>query len=176
MATKNWQDEVRDSVHKIWLAGLGALAVAEESGSKLFGDLVQEGERFEARGKQQVDQAVQGAQGAVNEAASQARRVAEGTRKAAESLLGRTGDSLDETVARALAKVGVPTRDEINALSRRVEELTRAVERLREQQSKPPAKAPGSAAGVGAPGGLPDIATPDDVVTTTADVTTGPRG
>jgi len=33
---KNTQDDLKDSVHRIWLAGLGALAAAEEEGSKLF--------------------------------------------------------------------------------------------------------------------------------------------
>jgi hypothetical protein len=43
----------KDSAHKIWLAGLGALglAAAEEEGTKLFSDLVYCGRELEARGK-----------------------------------------------------------------------------------------------------------------------------
>ncbi|MGB5658402.1 MAG: phasin family protein, partial [Thermoanaerobaculia bacterium] len=38
------QNEVVQSAQKIWLAGIGALATAEEEGSKLFNSLVKKGE------------------------------------------------------------------------------------------------------------------------------------
>ena len=40
---KELQNELTDSAHKIWLAGLGAFAAAEEGGSKLFKSLVEAG-------------------------------------------------------------------------------------------------------------------------------------
>jgi len=159
MATKSWQDEVRESAHKIWLAGLGALAVAEQEGSKLFSELVQQGERYEEQTKQRTRDAVEGAQGVASDAAERARKVADSARQAAQELWGKAGTGVDESVARVLQKVGVPTRDEIAALSRRVEELTRAVERLRGTESASP---------------LPRIVTEDDV-TTTQDVETQPK-
>jgi poly(hydroxyalkanoate) granule-associated protein len=160
MATKSWQDEVRESAHKIWLAGLGALAVAEQEGSKLFNELVQQGERYEEQTKQRTREVVEGAQSVAGDAAERARKVADSARQAAQELWGRAGSGVDESVARALQKVGVPTRDEIAALSRRVEELTRAVERLRggDTTASP----------------VPRIVTEDDV-TTTQDVETAPK-
>ena len=160
MATKNWQDEVRESAHKIWLAGLGALAIAEQEGSKIFTELVQHGERYEEQTKQRTREVLEGAQSAASDAADRARKVAEGARQAAQELWGKTGSGFDESVARALQKVGVPTRDEIAALSRRVEELTRAVERLRGGEGPSPA--------------VPHIVTGADV-TTTQDVETAPK-
>jgi len=159
MATKSWQDEVRESAHKIWLAGLGALAVAEQEGSKLFSELVQQGERYEEQTKQRTRDAVEGAQSVASDAAERARKVADSARQAAQELWGKAGTGVDESVARVLQKVGVPTRDEIAALSRRVEELTRAVERLRGTEGASP---------------LPRIVTEDDV-TTTQDVETQPK-
>ncbi len=161
MATKNWQDEVRESAHKIWLAGLGALAVAEQEGSKLFNELVQHGEKYEGEAKARAKDVAESAQSAASDAAAQAKKVAEAARRAAEGLWTKTGDGLEESVARAMCWVGIPTRDEIAALSRRVEELTLAVGRLRDH-----------APAAGSP--LPDITTKDDV-TTTADVTTPPE-
>jgi polyhydroxyalkanoate synthesis regulator phasin len=49
--------DMMESAHKIWLAGLGAMAVAEEEGSKLFKNLVDRGHDIEDRGKQQVERA-----------------------------------------------------------------------------------------------------------------------
>ena len=34
--TKNLQDELKESAHRIWLAGLGALAAAGEEGTNVF--------------------------------------------------------------------------------------------------------------------------------------------
>ena len=61
MAKKGWQDDARESAHRIWLAGLGALAKAEEEGSKLFKNLVREGERYETAGKATVKSGIGGA-------------------------------------------------------------------------------------------------------------------
>ena len=43
------QDELKDSAHRIWLAGLGALAAAEEEGVKVFSRLVDRGRDVESR-------------------------------------------------------------------------------------------------------------------------------
>jgi poly(hydroxyalkanoate) granule-associated protein len=134
MAKKDWQKDVRESAHRIWLAGLGAMARAEAEGSKLFSTLVKEGERLQSKGKVGWKDVRRD----VEQAATRARRGAEGA-------LGKLEETFDEQVARTLNRVGVPSRDEISALGRRVEELTHAVERLREGKERGAA-----AAGAGA--------------------------
>ena len=61
MDDKKLQDDLKDSAHKIWLAGLGALAAAEQEGTKMFNRLVDRGREVESRGKvdfkEQVGQA-----------------------------------------------------------------------------------------------------------------------
>lgn len=195
MANKDWQKDARESAHRIWLAGLGALATAEQEGSKLFSTLVNEGERFQSKGKVQWDEV----RNELEQAATKARRGAEGA-------LGKLEEGFDEQVARTLHRVGVPTREEIAALGRRVEELTHAVERLRARQERATAGARGGGAGArtgasgraakpaaagsaaGRPGGasgakkaarkaspLPKKITTTRHVITTADVKTRPR-
>ena len=39
--------DLRDTIHRVWLAGLGALVAAEREGGSLFRDLVQKGEEVE---------------------------------------------------------------------------------------------------------------------------------
>ena len=109
---KNVQDELKDSVHRIWLAGLGALAAAEEEGSKLFSRLVDRGRDVEAKGKVEVDK--------VNE---KVRVEVDKAKAKAESAFENWGDKLDEKLSSALNRLGVPTRDEIRNLTLRVEEL-----------------------------------------------------
>ncbi|HXU31429.1 MAG TPA: phasin family protein [Thermoanaerobaculia bacterium] len=111
MATqeKKIQDEVKDSAHRIWLAGLGALAAAEEEGSKLFSRLVERGKGFEADGKDQFAKA----------------------KKKAEKVYEDVSETVDEKVTAALHRLGVPTREEIKRLTKKVEELTAKVEQLK---------------------------------------------
>jgi poly(hydroxyalkanoate) granule-associated protein len=114
------QDDVKETAHRIWLAGLGALAAAEEEGTKLFSRLVDRGRDVESRGKVEVDKVVDKANEVVDKAKSKA---------------GSTWDDLgskdDETITSALHRLGVPTRDEIRNLTQRVEELNAKVELLR---------------------------------------------
>ena len=113
---KKVYDEVFDSAHKIWLAGLGALAKAEEEGTKVFHNLVEAGEDFEARSKKRFELV----KGKVDE-----------VREAAENQIEKLGDTFDDKVAGAVQRLGVPSRDEIMRLTKRVEELTAKVDKIK---------------------------------------------
>lgn len=112
-ATKNLQDELKDSAHRIWLAGLGALAAAGEEGTKMFDRLVDRGREYETRGR------------------DEARKQYEGAKASGDDILKTWSDKLDESVTKALHRMGVPSRDEIHNLTRRVEELNAKVEMLK---------------------------------------------
>ena len=117
---KNVQDELKDSVHRIWLAGLGALAAAEEEGSKLFSRLVDRGRDVESKGKVEVDKVSDKVRTEVDKAKAKA-----------ESAFENWGEKFDEKLTSALHRLGVPTRDEIHNLTQRVEELNSKVEHLK---------------------------------------------
>jgi poly(hydroxyalkanoate) granule-associated protein len=114
------QDDVKETAHRIWLAGLGALAAAEEEGTKLFSRLVDRGRDVESRGKVEVDKVVDKASDVVEKAKSKA-----------GSTWEDLGSKVDETITSALHRLGVPTREEIRNLTQRVEELNAKVELLR---------------------------------------------
>ena len=110
---------VKDSAQQIWLAGLGAFAKAQAEGMKAFENLVKEGE---AR------------QSFVRKVASD--KVTEMTGKASG-----TWDKLEQVfedrVARSLNSLGVPTKKDIETLSKRVAELTDVVQKLNGGAAKP---------------------------------------
>jgi len=147
MATKstgserNLQDDVKDTAHRIWLAGLGALAAAEEEGSKLFSRLVDRGRDVESRGKVEVDKVV-----------DKASKVADKAKAKAGGAWDDLGSKVDDTITSALHRLGVPTRDEIRTLTQRVEELNAKVELLRPRVTH---AAPASAAGNEKPAAAP---------------------
>lgn len=116
-ATKKLQDELVDSAHRIWLAGLGALAAAQEEGSKVFDRLVERGKDVETKGKDQAGKA----------------------REKAETAWSSVGDRFDDTLTSALSRLGVPSREEIRNLTQKIEELNAKVEQLKQPR---PAAAP----------------------------------
>lgn len=130
---KKIQRDVVESAGKIWLAGLGALSVAEEEGGKLFKTLVKKGEGFEKRGKKGLEKVQSTVEKQLETAAGKA-----------DSAFGKIGRGFDAKVADTLNKLGVPSRMEIQKLTRRVEQLTKTVEAL---NKKPAAKAASKAPG-----------------------------
>lgn len=121
------QDEVLESAHKVWLAGLGALSMAEQEGSKLFKTLVEKGEKFEVPGKKQLTKV----QDSVEKGIDSVEEQIEGVRDRAESTFGKLGKSFDAKVADTLQRLGVPSRMEIQKLTKRVEQLTKKVDELK---------------------------------------------
>jgi poly(hydroxyalkanoate) granule-associated protein len=111
--TKNLQDELKESAHRIWLAGLGALASAGEEGTKVFDRLVDRGRDYETRGREE------------------AKKQYEGAKSTTDELWNTWSGKLDEAVTSALHRMGVPSRDEIRNLTQRVEELNAKVEMLK---------------------------------------------
>lgn len=118
-ADSEFAQTVRESAQQIWLAGLGAFAKAQASGSKfqaegmkMFEALVKEGEA-----RQSFVRKVTG------------KKVAEAAAKASG-----TWDKLEQVfedrVARSLSSLGVPTKKDIETLSKRVAELTEVVQSL----------------------------------------------
>jgi poly(hydroxyalkanoate) granule-associated protein len=115
-------NRVFNSANQIWLAGLGAFAKTQEEGSKLFDALVKEGEKVEARTRKAADDMVEEMKGRVEEVRG----------KATESL-DKLEQAFQDRVARALNRLGVPTNDDIQELSRRVEALHESIKKLDEQ-------------------------------------------
>lgn len=114
---KESRSSVMDGARQIWLAGLGAFARTTEEGGKLFNSLVEEGEKVQGRSRE-------GAGGAAARPASN---------------LDRIEQIFEDRVARVLSRLGVPSNDDVQELSRHVHELTKAVRQLSEEQ--PAAKA-----------------------------------
>jgi len=121
------------SAHQIWLAGLGAMSRAQAGAPKVFDDLMREGSKLQGgaldAAQKVVMQAFQGAQKSVNQ------RVDTVKEQASE-----TWDNLEKIfqtrVQRAMHQLGMPTAEEISALSRRVNQLAASVEKLAGRTSK----------------------------------------
>ena len=114
---------IRSSAHQIWLAGLGALSVAEDETGKLFKTLVKRGKTFELTAKDRVDEM----RGKLDQQFDEMKERFD-VKKAASSTMDRIGDGFDESMTQMLHRLGLPTKREIEGLSKRVERLTKTLE------------------------------------------------
>ena len=132
-------DAVLTSAHQIWVAGLGAFARAQKEGSELFDKLVQEGgELQKLTGRLEPEKSFL-AGGAMS-------RLAENVGKQASGSLDKLEKAFEDRVAHALRKLGVPSREEVEALSREVAELKAKLAAGRKAAVKSAAKPAGKAA------------------------------
>ena len=124
---KGLAQAVLDSSHQIWLAGLGAFAKAQQGGSKVFEGLVKQGESLEAKTRDVAAQTAKAARGA-----------AEAKAKEVQAMAGGTWDKLEQVfekrVARALERLGVYSASDVRQLTKRVDELSEAVNALLKAQ------------------------------------------
>ncbi len=166
-ANKN-VNPVVDSAREIWLAGLGAFSVAQtesgkfiDEGNKMFDKLVAEGVKLEKRTRKDVEGAVddlrsdiesrvddirKDIESRVNEFRGDVKSRLGGVREQAESVRKQASDNWDklenifeDRVSRSLGSLGIPTRDDVNDLAKRVQKLSIQVAAL-DKKAKPAAK------------------------------------
>jgi poly(hydroxyalkanoate) granule-associated protein len=126
-AVADTQEQMLDTVHQVWLAGLGAFSKAQRGAPKLFDELVKEGARVHSSASKSADKAVRSAvlraQTAIQD------RVGSARARAADTL-----DNLEKVfqsrVQRALHQMGVPGTRDIEKLSARVNALNASIEKL----------------------------------------------
>ena len=108
---------ITESAQQIWLAGMGAFNRAQAEGGKLFESLVRDGLSLEQTARKFTGTRADFVRDAVEGKVGQARERAADTWDKLEKVF-------EDRVQRALVKLGVPGRDDLNALTERVERLT----------------------------------------------------
>jgi poly(hydroxyalkanoate) granule-associated protein len=130
---------VRSSAHQIWQAGLGAFAKAQEEGGRVFSKLVKEGTDLQKRARTMAEDKVAGVSDSVN-------HVADGVGKQASGSWDKLEQVFEDRVSRALATIGVPTQKDIQALTRRIDQLSKVVAELSGKRAPAAKAAPKAAA------------------------------
>ncbi len=135
---------VRDSAQQIWLAGMGAFSKAQAEGGKVFETLIKEGTNLQRKTQGLAEEKIQEVTGRMTSMAGDVQAKA-----------GQHWDKLEsifeQRTAKALAKLGVPTAKDVDALIQRVDELAAAVARLSGQPARGGARKSAKAAEPAAP-------------------------
>ncbi|NWL80793.1 poly(3-hydroxyalkanoate) granule-associated protein PhaI [Pseudomonas taiwanensis] len=118
--------DVKLYARKIWLAGLGAYAKAGAEGVDYFKELVKAGEGVEKQGKKLVDEQVE----AANSQFDSVKNSVTGVKEKVEVQLDKIEKAFDNRVASALNRIGIPSRQDVEALSAKLDELSALLEHV----------------------------------------------
>lgn len=118
---------IMDSAQLIWQTGVNALGRAQQESTRLFEALVKEGVSVEQKTRSMATDKVSSVRGSVETRVDQVKDRASDTWDRLEKLF-------EERVQRALTRLGVPGREELQGLINRVDELNA---RLRELSATP---------------------------------------
>ena len=132
------QERLLDTVHQVWLAGLGAVSKAQRGAPRMLDELIAEGARVHADVRGSAEKALRGVLGDVQTTLNARMK----------QVRGQAGDAFENLekifqtrVHRALTQLGVPSADEIAALSKRVDALNASVGKLGRARARPRARA-----------------------------------
>lgn len=114
---------VKDSAQQIWLAGLGAFAKAQEEGSKVFDTLVKEGMTMQRKTQTAAGEKL-------SEATSRMSTMASDLSSRASGQWDKLETIFEGRVSKALTRLHVPTAEDIEVLSARIEELNRNLSKM----------------------------------------------
>lgn len=128
------QRTLGESAQQVWLAGVGAFGRAQVEGAKLFEALVKEGLKLEQHAQRFAGSRADEARAVVEQRVGQARERAADTWDRLEKVF-------EDRVQRALVKLGVPGREDLVELNRRVEALTAELRRRNDGGKRPARKA-----------------------------------
>jgi poly(hydroxyalkanoate) granule-associated protein len=111
---------VKGQAEQIWLAGMGAFSKAQAEGGKAFEQLMKQGAALQKK--------TQGlAEERVSSVTSKMTAVAGGVSDKAGASWDKLESIFEARVEKALNKMGVPSRKDVNALIKRIDELSAQV-------------------------------------------------
>jgi poly(hydroxyalkanoate) granule-associated protein len=115
------QDNPTPPAQHVWLAGLGAMAKAQEQGSKAIEALVNDGLAFQRKSQDEAQQRL-------HEATERLSHMATGFGQQASGRVDKLEHLFEDRVAKALHRLGMPTLLDIQMLTDRVAQLEAQLE------------------------------------------------
>ena len=117
------KSSLMEAVHKVLLAGIGAAALAQEEIEDFINRLVERGEIAEADGKKMMKDVLE-----------KRKQMVKMPAKPAVQPKKITSD-IEKRIEDLMAKMNIPTKDEIDALSAKITVLTKKVDELKKSET-----------------------------------------
>ncbi|MBS0569693.1 MAG: phasin family protein [Proteobacteria bacterium] len=121
MAGKRSKKQVKspaEKAHALWLAGLGAVSIVQQRGGEILAGLAEEGMTLRQRAERLVREVG-------TDAIVHVKGVVAPLRADLERGVVKAGAALQGVVANGLARLGIPSKTDIEALSQRMSALSR---------------------------------------------------
>jgi poly(hydroxyalkanoate) granule-associated protein len=137
-ASESRVGEFADQLEHAFLAGIGALSDAQKKGAKRFDSLVKEGEKFRKKATSRTEALIDDVQDAIRDMAGDAQSRAEGLLDQVrdKSQLSKLQSAFDTRVADAMDRLHVPSKNDIDAINKKLNKIIR----LLDEQGKPAPK------------------------------------
>lgn len=132
--TKKTTESMSSAFRSVWLAFLGVPVAAAEGGKLAFHHLVERGEKVESLGKEHFKTAGQSAGRVVETVTSTVGETVRDIGGKARSFAGKSEEVIDQKIADKLKSMGVPTKDDLQSLSKRVDEIAKKLAGIETEQ------------------------------------------
>lgn len=105
-----------DGIRRVLLAGVGAVTLAQDEAEKFVHKLIEKGEIAEKDGRSLLEE------------------ISENRKQRAQESSKRVSDELEKRMEGLLNRMNIPTKSDIDQLSKKVAELSKKIEALKEQK------------------------------------------
>lgn len=133
--------EITEQLEHAFMAGLGALSDAQKKGAKTFDALVKEGEKFRKKTTSKTETLIDDVQDAIRDMAGDAQSKATGLLDQVrdKSRLDKLQGAFDARVADTMDRLNVPSKNDIDALNRKLNQIIRLLKDQDKSAAKPKA-------------------------------------
>lgn len=119
--------EGKDLARKLWLAGLGAVSLAQKNSQQLVTTLVEEGEDFKIRAEKFAKTALRDARKTAADVQKQVKGAIAPIKTRATRAARKFENQFGDRIGAVLGRLGVPSKGDVQELLGRVTELNRQV-------------------------------------------------
>jgi poly(hydroxyalkanoate) granule-associated protein len=119
------QSAVVDNVHKVFLVGLGAAAMAQDEIVNLIGKFAEQGEQTEQKVRESL-----------NEMTENRKKQAEEAKQKAGDVNKKAEEEMKNRMESALNRFNIPSRTEIKALDEKISTLSEKIDELNKETAK----------------------------------------
>jgi len=119
------QSAVVENVHKVFLVGLGAAAMAQDELVNLIGKFAEQGEQTEQKVRESL-----------NEMTENRKKQAEEAKQKAVDVNKKAEEEMKNRMESALNRFNIPSRTEIKALDEKISTLSEKIDELNKETAK----------------------------------------
>jgi len=117
-------------INQIWMAGIGVVKTAQEEGVKMIRSFIEKGEEFHVKSKDVTESSIHKASSILQGGVGSVRgKIDDIVASPHVGLFDKLG--LEDALSAVFKKIGIPTKKELDILTRKIERLSSSVKEIR---------------------------------------------